>query len=52
MAMLKKALCNAPALKTKGICDGSLQIVVGVDVSLEGWGAILQQEDKNRDPHP
>jgi hypothetical protein len=52
MAMFKKALCNAPALKTIGVSDGAAQIVVGVDVSLEGWGAMLQQEDKNKDPHP
>jgi hypothetical protein len=26
--------------------------VVGVDTTLEGWGAILQQEDENKDRHP
>jgi len=48
MAILKEALCNAPALKTLDVSDGAGQIVVGVDVSLEGLGAILQQEDENK----
>jgi len=49
---LKDALCNAPALKTLDISDGARQLVLGVDASLEGWGAILQQEDENKDWHP
>jgi len=52
MAILKKALCNASALKRLDVNDGAGQILVGVDASLEGWGAILQQEDKNKDRHP
>ena len=52
MAILKEALCNAPVLKTLDISDGAGQIVVGVDASLEGWGAILHQEDVNKDRHP
>jgi len=51
MAMLKEALCNAPVSKTLDVSDGAGQIVMGVDASSEGWGAILQQEDKNRDRH-
>ena len=51
MAILKEALCNAPALKTLDVRDGARQIVVGVDASLEGWGASLQQEDENMDWH-
>jgi hypothetical protein len=51
MAILKEALCNAPALKTFDVSDGAGQIVVGVDASLEGWGAILQQEYENKDRH-
>jgi hypothetical protein len=47
MAILKEALCNAPALKTVDLSDGTGQIVVGVDASLERWWAILQQEDEN-----
>jgi len=34
-----------------GLSDGARQIVVGVDASLEGWGAILHQEDNNKDLH-
>jgi len=33
MAIMKEALCNAPALKTFDISDGAGQIVVGVDTS-------------------
>lgn len=33
------------------ISDGAGQIVVGVDASLVGWGAILQPEDENMDWH-
>ena len=51
-AILKKVLCNDPALKTLDVSDGSGQIVVGVDASLEGWGSILQQENKNHDWNP
>jgi len=51
MAILKEALCNAPALKTLDVSDGAGQILVGFDTSLEGWVAILQQEDENNDRH-
>jgi len=52
MAILKEALYNAPGLKTLDVSDGAGQIVVGVDASLEGCGAIFQQEDENKDRHP
>ena len=52
MAILKEALCNSLALKTLDISDGAGQIIMGVDASLGGWGAILQQEDENKDRHP
>jgi len=52
MAILKEALCNAPALKRLDVSDGARQIVIAVDASLEGWGAILQQEYENEDRHP
>ena len=35
MAILKEAVCNAPALKTLDGSDGAGQIVVGVDAILE-----------------
>jgi hypothetical protein len=52
MAILKEDLCNAPALKTLDVSDGTGQIVVGVDASWEGWGAFFQQQDENKDRHP
>jgi hypothetical protein len=52
MAMFKEALCNAPALKTLDVSDGARQIVIGVEACSEGWRAIWQQDDKNKDRHP
>jgi len=51
-AILKEALCNFHQLKTLDICNGAGQIVVGVDARLEGWGALLKQDDRNNDWHP
>jgi len=42
MAIMKEALCNALALKILDVSDGTRQIAVGVDASLDGWEAILQ----------
>src|SRR5947209_3716300 len=56
MERLKAALVSAPALKT--LCyspeeDGFVgQIVLGVDACGLGFGAILQQEDRNGKRHP
>jgi hypothetical protein len=47
MAIMKEALCNAHALNMLDVSDGAGQLVIAVDVSLEKWGAILQQEDQN-----
>jgi len=52
MPILKEALSNAPVLKKLNISDGTGQITVGVDGSLDGWGAILQKEDDNNHWHP
>ena len=52
MTIQKDALCNAPALRTLAVSDGTSQRVVGVDASSEGWGAILQQDDENKYCHP
>jgi hypothetical protein len=49
--ILKKALCNAPALQSLIVCNDVMQIVVGVDISFQGSGAILKQEDENKDSH-
>jgi hypothetical protein len=52
MAILKEALCIAPALKTLDVSTGAEQIVGAVDTSLDGLGAIVQQEYENKDRHP
>jgi hypothetical protein len=52
MEALKYALCNAPALKMLDVSNYVGQIVLGLDTSLEGWGAILQQEDEKKIHHP
>jgi len=52
MPTLKEARCNTPGLKTFDDSNGARQIVVGVDTRLEGWGAILQQENENKDRGP
>ena len=52
MKALKDALCNALALKTLDISDKASQIVLGVDASLERWGAILQEKDEKKMGHP
>ena len=52
MGALKKSLTEAPALKPIDY-ESSGQIVLSVDSSLQGWGAILQQEEvdtKKRHP--
>lgn len=51
MAILKDAIGNAPALKLVDNCDGAGEIVVVVNVSLEGWWAILNQQAKDKDWH-
>ena len=52
MDALKKSLTEAPALKPIDY-KSSGQIVLSVDSALQGWGAILQQEEvdtKKRHP--
>ena len=43
MEILKDALTNAPALATLDYADDIGEIILVVDASGEGWGAILQQ---------
>jgi hypothetical protein len=52
VAILTEALCNAPALKMLEVTNGTGQIFVGVDTSLEEWSAIWQHEDESKDRHP
>jgi len=42
---------NAASLKTLDVSDGTRQMVIGVEASLEGLGMILQQEHENTDQH-
>jgi hypothetical protein len=51
MKALKDALGNGPALKTGDVSNRAGQMVLGVDASLEGWRAILQQEEEEN-THP
>ena len=43
MERLKEALTNAPALSTIDYSEEAGEIILAVDASGEGWGAILQQ---------
>ena len=43
MDILKEALKNTPALATLDYTDDAGEIILAVDASGEGWGAILQQ---------
>jgi len=52
MAIQKAAICNAPVLMLLDVSNGAWQIVLVVDASWEGWGAILQQTDESKDRHP
>jgi hypothetical protein len=49
---LKDSLTTAPALKTLNTSLDGGRIIVAVDASLGGWGAVLMQEDKNSFRHP
>jgi len=40
MGILKEDLCNAHALNILDVSDGAGQLVIAVDPSSEGWGAI------------
>ena len=52
MGALKTALTEAPALVKIDYAEGAGVIILGVDASLEGWGAHLGQEDENGQVHP
>jgi hypothetical protein len=45
MDQLKLALTSAPALVKLDYTEGHLEIILGVDASLKGWGAVLMQLD-------
>ena len=52
MSALKTALTNAPALVKIVYADGAGEIILAVDASLEGWGAVLMQLDALGKWHP
>ena len=45
MAALKYALTNVPALVKIQYTDKAGEIILVVDASLKGWGAVLMQLD-------
>jgi len=51
MDKLKLALTRVPAIKAIDYASSG-RIVLSVDSSLLGWGAILQQEDDMKKRHP
>jgi RNase H-like domain found in reverse transcriptase/Integrase zinc binding domain len=52
MAALKKALTEAPGLVSLDYSDEAGKIILTVDASLTGWGAVLQQLDTDKKRHP
>ena len=48
MNTLKIALTALPALCRISYNEGAREIVIGIDVSLLGWGATMGQKDKNK----
>ena len=52
MVALKEALMAALALVKIDYLEGAGAVILAVDASLEGWGAILGQEDKKGKKHP
>jgi len=45
MATLKLALTSAPALVKIVYTDRAGEVILAVDASLKGWGAVLMQLD-------
>jgi ribonuclease HI len=52
MSALKTALTTAPALVKIIYTDGAGEIILAVDASLKGWGAVLMQLDDQGKRHP
>ena len=49
---LKLALTSAPALVKLDYGDDAGKIILAVDASQKGWGAVLMQEDRDQRRHP
>jgi hypothetical protein len=52
MSALKTALTSAPALVKIIYVDGAREIILAVDASLKGWGAVLMQLNALGKRHP
>ena len=52
MATLKLALTSAPALVKIVYTDRAGEVILAVDASLKGWGAVLMQLDAQKRRHP
>ncbi len=52
MDTLKTALTTAPALVCIVYDDDAGLIILAVDASLDRWGSVLMQEDKDKKRHP
>jgi hypothetical protein len=52
ISQLKSALCSTPALVSMDYSAPIKDIVVAVDGSKKGWGAVLMQLDKDGKRHP
>jgi hypothetical protein len=52
MASLKKSITSAPALVTMDYSEPIRRIVINVDGSMKGWGAVLQQLGRDDKRHP
>ena len=52
MNTLKRALSSPPALVSINYSEPLLPIILSVDGSKKGWGAVLQQSDANNNRHP
>ena len=52
MEKLKEALTTAPALMPISYEADAGEIIMAVDASLDGWGGILMQLDKEKKRHP
>ncbi len=52
MDTLKATLTNMPVLVRIIYSDGAGEIILAVDTSLKGWGAMLMQLDTLKKRHP
>src|SRR5439155_9557783 len=52
MNTLKTALTQAPALAKIDYSEGGGDIILALDTSLKGWGAVLMQLDAEGRKHP